>query len=202
VPVLAVLVGLDWYFKKTRAIYIAVAGVVSAVFYSHLVWNEPSPSLILTNIGWYLGLSVLAVAIYFGLYAAYREQKVPWWILTVVLVSYVGLYCALAIFCAAVLAGHEYWLLGGRVLANSQPLAGATLTLQDERDSIIKVRTTDERGRFLLPLKYEELKTKPDAEKPARLLVKAKGYDDEPRELDSFPNIHLTVSLQKNTSHP
>ena len=103
---------------------------------------------------------------------------------------------------AAVLAGHEYWLLGGRVLANSQPLAGATLTLQDERDSIIKVRTTDERGRFLLPLKYEELKTKPDAEKPARLLVKAKGYDDEPRELDSFPNIHLTVSLQKNTSHP
>src|SRR6266699_5824219 len=75
VPALAAWVGLDWYFtkngKSTRAIFIAVAGFESAVLYSYLAWTEPAPSLIFIPIGWYLGLSVVAVAIYYGLYSIF-----------------------------------------------------------------------------------------------------------------------------------
>jgi hypothetical protein len=66
VPVLAAWIGLDWYFenaakKSTRAIFIAVAGIESAILYSYLAWTEPAASLIFVPIGWYLLLSVIAV---------------------------------------------------------------------------------------------------------------------------------------------
>jgi hypothetical protein len=52
-PVLSVLAGAIWDFKlkdgtRTRASFIAIAGVISSLLFSYLVWKGPSPSLILT----------------------------------------------------------------------------------------------------------------------------------------------------------
>jgi hypothetical protein len=207
VPVLPVLVGLDWYFKSKdgrshRAIFIAVAGTESAIFYSYLVWNPPSPSLILTPIGWYLGLSVLAVAIYFGLYAAYHGQAVRWWILPVALVSYTGLYSALAIFCAAVLVGNDYLILGGHVFAdsgNSRSLPGATLLLKAKNRSLILQSETDSRGRFLFCLPWNDYKDRPDEDKAAWLVAQALGYLEQTRKLDGHPKKDIAFSLQKRS---
>jgi hypothetical protein len=202
VPALAAWVGLDWYFtkngKSTRAIFIAVAGFESAVLYSYLAWTEPAPSLIFIPIGWYLGLSVVAVAIYYGLYSIYdgkADSSGSWWLLPIALVSYVALFSAVGIFCAAALARHDYLILGGHVFANSKPLPGATVILEDGNLVAIRQRTSGPHGRFVFCLKYKDYEGRGDEDKPAHLVVKATGYGEQTLELDGRPNEHLTCSF-------
>jgi hypothetical protein len=51
VPMLPALAVLNWHFtwegRSTRTIFIAVAGILSAILYSYFVWTKPSPGLIL-----------------------------------------------------------------------------------------------------------------------------------------------------------
>src|SRR5260370_20247254 len=100
-PAAAALFKLDWYFKRggksTSAIFIAVAGLLSGVFYSYLVWTEPALLLVNTPIGWYLALAAIAVAVYYGLYAGYdgkADPPAPRWLLPAALLSYIGLLSA------------------------------------------------------------------------------------------------------------
>lgn len=201
VPGLAAWGGLDWYFtrrgKNTKAVFITVAGLLSAILYSYFAWTEPAPILIFIPIGWYLGLSAVAVAVYFGLYSKYdgNADSAGWLLLPVALLSYIALFCALGMFAAAAFARHDYFLLGGHVYANSKPLPGATVILQDGNVAMLRQGTSGSRGRFLFSLKYKEYENKPDAEKPARLVVKPTGYAEQTLDLDGHPNEHLAFSF-------
>src|SRR5262249_26253159 len=120
------------------------------------------------------------------------------WLLPIALLSYVALFCAIGIFCAAALARHDYWLLGGHVFANSRPLSGATLVLLDGNLSTVGQSTTsDGRGRFLFALKYDEYAKKQDAEKPAHLLVKTINYGEQTLDDFRWPHAgeHLVISF-------
>jgi hypothetical protein len=204
VPAAAALFKLDWYFKRggksTSAIFIAVAGLLSGVFYSYLVWTEPALLLVNTPIGWYLALAAIAVAVYYGLYAGYdgkADPPAPRWLLPAALLSYIGLLSTVGIFCAAALARHDYLRLGGDVLGDGNPLEAATVILEDSNHAPLRQVQSNANGRFLLTLKYSEYDNEktPDDQKPAHLLVKARGFSEQTLDFDGHPNEHLTLSL-------
>ncbi len=207
VPALAAFIPLDWYFtrdgKSTRTIFITVAGLLSAILYSYFVWTEPAVILIFVSIWVYLGLSALAVVIYYALYTVYNgkaDSPARAWLLPTALLTYVALFCAIGVFCAAVLARHDYWRLGGHVFADSRPLPGVTLILLDGNLSeVAQSMTSDGCGRFLFALKYDEYEKKPDAEKPAHLLVKTTNYGEQ--TFDDFrwphPSEDVVISFQR-----
>jgi len=195
IPTLAVWAGLDWYFTNTRAIFISVGGLLSAFLYSYLVFTEPNMVLITIPIVWYFVASLIAVVTYYGLYNAYRRAAAaPRWLLPVALVSYVCLLSIIGVFCAVVIARHDYLLLKGQVFAKGKPVAGATLIVQNAQHRPVRITRTNVKGAFLLSLKYKEYEGKPD-QKPAHLLVQADGYSDSESDLDGHPNEDLTVPL-------
>jgi hypothetical protein len=202
VPMIAALFGLDWYFtrgaKSTKWIFIAIGGILSAVLYSYLAWTEPALTLIRISILWYFGLAALAVGVYYGLYLGYNglaDPPAPMWLLPAALLSYICLLSAIGLFCAAALARHDYLLLSGHVLSANAPVTNATLTLQDTNHVALREAVTDSKGRFLVPLRYADFAKKADDEKPAYLLVKAKGYYEQTLDLDGHSNEHMTLSL-------
>jgi hypothetical protein len=202
VPAITALTGLDWYFtkggKNSNKIFIAVAGLLSAVLYSYLVWTEPSLLLIKTSIGWYFGIATLAVVAYYGLYSAYNgsaDPPAPRWLLPVALLSYIFLLSAIGIFCAAALARHDYLRLGGHVVGADKPLSGATVILQDANYAPLRQTSSNIRGEFLLALKYSDYEKKDADEKPAHLQVKAKGFSEQSVDLEGHPDERLTLAV-------
>lgn len=202
VPMVAGFLGLDWYFsrngKSTKAIFVAVGGILSAVLYSYLAWTEPSMRLIYTSILWYFALAALAVVAYFGLYIGYdgvANTPAARWLLPASLLSYICLLSAIGLFCAAALARHDYLLLGGQVLSGRDPVRGATIILEDSNHAPLRKVRSNADGRYLLTLKYRDYEKKPDDEKPAHLLVKARGFAEITEDFDGHPNEEMTLSL-------
>jgi hypothetical protein len=150
----------------------------------------------------YLGLSVLSVAIYFGLYALYGGQAVRWWILPVALVSYIGLYCAFALFCAAVLARDHYRIFRGDVVEadNEEPLSGASIYLENGKSPPKSMGWTssDDHGRFLVTLPLDDFKDKPPEDKPVFLVGEHPGYCREKKSLaDGNQEDYFKIRLRK-----
>lgn len=208
VPFIGTWNKLNWYFdgnkRGTKAIFVAVAGIESAVLYSYLVWTEPAWPLVEIPIGWYFGLSIAAITAYYGLYSAFDgkvDSSTPRWVLPVALVSYICLLSAVGIFCAAALARHDYLILGGHVFAEGKAFPGATLDVKDSNGTPMRQVVSDARGRFLLTLKYSDYLQKEPDEKPARLLVKAPGYPEQSIDLDGHPNEHIAFSFVHAPSH-
>jgi hypothetical protein len=204
VPMIAGLLGLDWYFsrgsKSTKWIFIAIGGILSAVLYSYLAWTEPTMTLIRISILWYFGLAAVAVIVYYGLYVAYNgvaDPPAPAWLLPAALLSYICLLSAIGVFCAVVLARHDYLLLGGHVLSGNGPVTNATLTLQDTNHVALRQAATDSSGRFLVTLRYKDYANQQADEKPTYLLVKAKGFNERTFDLDGHPEEHMRLSLTR-----
>jgi hypothetical protein len=203
-PALTAWMGLSWYFEKngksTRTIFIVVAGLLSATLYSYLVWTSLKVSLIFVSIWVYLGLSALAVVVYFALYNAYdgkADLPTPKWVLPAALLSYIALFCAVGIFSAAALARRDYLLFGGHVFVSvaesKQPLPDVSLILLDGNASTLDEIRSDARGRFLFFLKSDEYKDRPEEEKPATLLVKTINYGEQKLNVRGGPKEKLDV---------
>lgn len=208
VPFIAGIFGLDWYFtrdgKSAKAVFIAVGGILSAVLYSYLAWTEPTAMLVQTSILWYFGLAALSVVIYYGLHEAYGGRAdppaAPPWLLPVALLSYIGLLSAIGVFCAAALARHDYLLLGGSISSDNKPVPDAIVLLQDTNRAPLRETVTDANGRFLLTLKYSTYTQKDDDEKPARLLIKSKGFVERSADVDGHPNENLKFTLVRRSN--
>jgi hypothetical protein len=204
VPFLAALFGLDWYFtrrgKKTRSVFIAVGGVLSAVLYSYLAWTEPSPLLVRTSIVSYFALAALSVVFYYGLYDKYNgaaDPPAPSWLLPSALLSYICLLSAIGIFCAAALARHDYMLVAGQVVSGVAPIANATVILQDANYNSLRETSTNAKGRFLLTLKYSSYVDKLRDHHPTHLLVQADGFIEQDLDFDGHPNENVRIALTK-----
>jgi hypothetical protein len=201
IPTLAVWAKIDWYFTGTRATFISIGGLLSAFLYSYLVFSEPDRLLITIPIVWYILASLVAVISYFALYNVWGPDAKtgPRWLLPTALASYVCLLCVIGLVCAVVLARHDYLLLNGHVLTNGRPLAGATLIVQNEQHRPVRITTSNVKGAFLLSLKYQDYKDKPD-QQPAHLLVQAEGYNDLELDLDGHSNEDLAIPLNREDS--
>jgi hypothetical protein len=208
VPALAAWMGLGWYFEKdgksTRTIFIVVAGLLSATLYSYLVWSPLKVSLIFVSIWVYLGLSALAVTVYYALYTAYdgkADLPTPKWVLPAALLSYIALFCAVGVLCAVAVVPRDYLILKGRVVgADEKPLSGATLHLENGKSPTpesIGWTYSDPHGRFLVALPLDDFKDKPPEDKPVFLVVERPGYCKEKISLDGRSKEDLKFSLRE-----